>query len=299
MTRNLYVGASLDPILGAGAPEDLPARVDEVWEAVAASDPPARMAAIADEIADAAPDLVALQEAAAWRTPGRSFDLLTLLCDALAARGQRYRVAVAGVTFAGALPGARAGPVELEDRGAILVRDEVEVRAERWSRFATLARVPVAGVEVEVPRGFASVVARVGGRALQLVGAHLEIGHLPPLAAVQLAQALEVAALVGATKLPVVVAGDLNARTDAAAYQALLACGLADAWADANPADPGLTCCQDRGLRNERSGLFERIDHLLVRGLAVRGAWRTGADEPAARGRWASDHAGVAADLAP
>jgi endonuclease/exonuclease/phosphatase family metal-dependent hydrolase len=297
MSRNLYVGASLDPILAAGSLEELPAGVDEVWDGVVASDPPARMAAIAAEIAAASPDLVAIQEAAAWRAGGAAFDLLALLEAALAARGERYRVAVAGTTFVGSLPGARSGLVEIEDHGAVLAREGVETARPGWTQFATLARIPVVSLELEVPRGFASLVARVDGVAVRLLAAHLELGHEPPLAAVQLAQARELAAVAAAEPLPVVVAGDLNARPGSAAHAALLACGLADAWPAARPADPGHTCCQARGLRNERGALSERIDHLLQRGLAVRGAWRTGADARAAGGRWASDHAGVVADL--
>jgi exonuclease III len=97
----------------------------------------------------------------------------------------------------------------------------------------------------------------------------------------------------------VVVAGDLNARPGAGGHAVLLAAGYADAWAEVHGDVGGFTCCHQ--LASPGTRLSERIDHLLVRGLAVRDAWTTGADPEARAGarRWPSDHAGVVADLEP
>ena len=71
MTRNLYLGADLTPVLTALASGDNNAIVGaatQTWAAVQATRPPERMAAIADEIAAAGPDMVGLQEVTRWTT---------------------------------------------------------------------------------------------------------------------------------------------------------------------------------------------------------------------------------------
>jgi endonuclease/exonuclease/phosphatase family metal-dependent hydrolase len=303
MTRNLYVGASLDPLAAASGAEELFARVDEIWAAVVASDPAARMAAVAREIAAAAPALVALQEAARWEAGPGGFDLLELLRGALGALGARYRVVALGENFGGTLPGAASGPVTLRDRDVVLAAEGVEVADSRAARFGAAASVTVGGVAVEVPRGRASAVARLDGRELRFVAAHLEI-PIEPAAAVQRAQVAELVAELAAEPLPVVLAGDLNTdpgRASSSAYDALRAAGLRDAWLEAGGDPRGDTCCQARDLRNPRSTLFERIDHVLLRGpLAGVAASRTGAveRERTAAGLWPSDHAGVVVELA-
>ena len=286
LTWNLYLGASLDPVTGARSADELPGRVDEVWADVAASDPPARLRAIARAIRDAAPDAAALQEVARWEGP-RTYDFLALLLAELPG----YQVAAEVVNFGGALPGAASGVVSLVDRGVLLARDGLEVRDARGARLDAAVRLPAAGGELEVPRGLVS--AAVAG--VRVVGVHLELAHLPELAAVHEAQAAELAALAVAEPLPLALLGDLNARPGAGAHALLGAAGLADAWAALYPADPGFTCCEARSLRNERSSLFERIDHLLVRGLAPRAAWRVG--QAPEGGRWPSDHRGVVVEL--
>jgi endonuclease/exonuclease/phosphatase family metal-dependent hydrolase len=296
MTRNLYLGASLDPITGVADAQELPVRVDEVWAAVVASDPPGRMAAVAREIAELQPDVVALQEAALWRVEGgRGYDFVELLLASLRERGSSYRVVAEAPTFGGALPAGAGGVVELQDRGALLAREGVEVCSASSGVFAAAAELEVAGLQLRVPRAFTTALLRVDGVAFRAIGTHLELGHLPALAAVQVAQARELAASIAAEPLPVVLAGDLNARPGTVAHAVLLAAGLADAWAEAAPGDEGFTCCQDRDLRNEESRLSERIDHVLQRGFRAVAATLTG--DPRRGDRWPSDHAGVVVEL--
>jgi endonuclease/exonuclease/phosphatase family metal-dependent hydrolase len=296
LTRNLYLGASLDPITGEGELAALPARVDEVWAEVVASDPRGRMEAIAGEIVAAAPDVVAVQEAARWSGPGAAFDLLAHLVAALEARGERYVAAAVAETFGGALPGSRGEPVTFQDRGAILVREGVRIEAAEGMRYAAAVRLAIGGVELEVPRGLASAVLRVDGLRLRVLATHLELAHQPDVAAVQAAQVAELAALVRAEPLPVLLLGDLNARPGVGAHAALTCAdvGLTDAALAAGGA--GFTCCESRELQNEVSALFERIDHVLVRGLVPLRATQTASRTPA--GLWSSDHAGVLVDLA-
>jgi endonuclease/exonuclease/phosphatase family metal-dependent hydrolase len=292
MTRNLYVGASLDPVLGAASLDALGAAVDEVWGEVAASDPPGRMAAIAEEIAGAAPDVVALQEVARWEAAGAAHDFLALLL----ARLPGYRAAAVVENFGGALPGARAGLVSIRDRGALLVRDGVEVEDARGHRFGAAGRLGTPAGGVDVPRGCVSATVRADGVEARVFGVHLELAHVPDAALVHRAQAAELAAALRAEPRPAAVMGDLNARPGVGAHAVLRAAGLDDAWTAVHGEDPGLTCCERRSLRNERSTLFERIDHVLVRGLRARAAFRTGLAR-AANGLWPSDHAGVVVEL--
>ena len=65
MTRNLYLGASLTPIVTAldgGDPAQIVGAATRTWGEVQASEPEARMEAVADEIVAARPAAVGLQE---------------------------------------------------------------------------------------------------------------------------------------------------------------------------------------------------------------------------------------------
>ena len=63
MSRNLYVGASFNPLVGASTPNDISERVAMVYRTILSSQFPRRAEAIADEIVRKQPDLVGLQEA--------------------------------------------------------------------------------------------------------------------------------------------------------------------------------------------------------------------------------------------
>src|SRR6266550_2482826 len=63
MTRNLYVGSEFGPVMAAETVEEALAAVPEVHREILASDFAARAGRIAEEIADARPDLIGLQEA--------------------------------------------------------------------------------------------------------------------------------------------------------------------------------------------------------------------------------------------
>src|SRR5689334_18224873 len=67
VTYNLYLGADLTVLMNAMG-GDLGPAVAQIFDTVKASDPEARMDLVADQIASAPPDLVALQEVAWWRT---------------------------------------------------------------------------------------------------------------------------------------------------------------------------------------------------------------------------------------
>ena len=66
MSRNLYVGASFNPLVGASTPNDISERVAMVYGTILSSQFPRRAEAIADEIVGKQPDLVGLQEHPFW-----------------------------------------------------------------------------------------------------------------------------------------------------------------------------------------------------------------------------------------
>jgi hypothetical protein len=96
---------------------------------------------------------------------------------------------------------------------------------------------------------------------------------------------------------------DCNSASDGSTtptYANLRAAGFADAWIDANGSANGDSCCQNELLTNATSQNHERIDLVLMRnGVKSKAAALRGAtpfrSSPAPL--WASDHAGVSADL--
>jgi hypothetical protein len=107
MSRNLYVGASFNPLVGASTPNDISERVAMVYGTILSSQFPRRAEAIADEIVGKQPDLVGLQEAPLLvvHSPGGPsvanppqptaivIDYVQILLDALGRRGTHYAAA--------------------------------------------------------------------------------------------------------------------------------------------------------------------------------------------------------------
>ena len=66
MSRNIYLGSSLQPALGATTPEGFVLAVAQIYGTMVFTDFPTRAGAIADEIAATEPDLIGLQEVSNW-----------------------------------------------------------------------------------------------------------------------------------------------------------------------------------------------------------------------------------------
>jgi endonuclease/exonuclease/phosphatase family metal-dependent hydrolase len=331
MTRNLYLGADLTPILVALAGTDPTAVVGAAtatWTAVRATKPEERMAAIADEIVEADPEVVGLQEVTTWTTytydfstgtaskPVVAYDFLQLLLDALADRGADY-AEVKGATadnFASPpIPilqgGAPTAAVSLADRDVIIARDDVGVSNARNGTFENIVSFPLGGgAALPVARGWGSVDVQARRAELRFVNSHLEAFGIPGVDAEQLrvAQVGELLAAQDALAaevggLPMVYVGDYNSRApDAPAYTALLAGVGRDAWTRNHSRDAGETCCFDATLRDPDDPLTSRID-LVLHGEEVKAPRaRVVGDEVGDRtasGLWPSDHAGVVARL--
>ena len=308
MTRNLYLGASLDPILHAKSPQEAFAAVAAAWAQVQANDFPQRARAIAAELARTRPDFVGVQELSLYRTQTPSdflstrattaaLDYRRVLLDALRARKLPYRFASVNVNADAEFPSAfpPTMDIRLTVRNAILLRTDrgIRLRRARAGNFATT--LPIFGGLVTVRRGWAYVDATVGGRTFRVVDTHLEAFNRQ----VQEQQSRELVTGPAATGLPVVLVGDLNSRPDGStttSYATLVDSGFRDTWLQAYASSPGLTCCHGDDLREEGRPFYERIDYVLERGgfRGVRGAVTgeaTSTRTPA--GLWPSDHGGL------
>lgn len=331
MTRNLYLGANLTPILLALASGDDAAVVGaatRTWAAVQATKPPERMAAIADEIAAANPDVVGLQEVTRWTTyrfdpltqtvsePVVAYDFLELLLDALAARGADYH-AVEGATsdnFASPpipiLAGAAVptAAVQLADRDVILARGDVGLSNARTGTYENIIGFPFGDAVLPVARGWGSVDVHARRASFRFVNSHLEAFGIPGLdgETLRVAQVGELLAAQDAVaaqsgELPMVYVGDYNSDApDAPAYSRLLAGVGQDAWTRNHRRDPGDTCCFDPSLTDPAEPLTSRIDLVLASSDVRAPRADVVGDEIADRtasGLWPSDHAGVVARL--
>ena len=314
MTRNLYLGADINRIAAAQTPQEIPVVVGELWGTVQLTDFASRARVIAAEIEAARPDLVALQEASLFRTgPGYSCvgqavpattvaaDFLTELVAALAARGLDYQVASSIENFDAqlcAFDGAAFLDVRLTDRDAVLARRGLQLRDPRSGHFQAMASYPAAGSSLPVLRGWNGVDVRTPGGWTTFLSVHLE---QELFAAVQEAQAAELAALLATARQPILVAGDLNSGPEPASvssYAELLEAGFRDAWPRLHRRWAGPTCCYDEALLT--GTLSTRIDHVLFRGnLTPQAAWRVGVDDRTPSGLHASDHAGLVVTFKP
>lgn len=318
MTRNLYLGADLVDVILATSLEALHGRVEAVRASVVASDPPARVALIADEIAAAQPAAVALQEVELFRVQRPSdldpaapmvnatevlYDFLELLQAALAARGQRYRVAVSHTLTDVEAPGRGGDGVlydlRMTDRDVILVREGTAFARPTMRDFARYVEVRLGGVPsypVQFRRGWSSVDLTVGGAPVLFVNTHLEVGG--PLVAFQRDQGAELIAALRGRREQIVAAGDFNSPAGLAGadtYRDLMRV-FRDAWTLLpSPVPVGNTCCRE--LDGPPIGINGvRIDLVLVKGPVTAIAGTVTGEDPAVRtpsGLAASDHAGV------
>lgn len=313
LTRNLYVGADVDAVIGAlasPAPEDdLPALAAAI-ETLGRTDFPTRAHALADEVARARPHVVGLQEVSRIDidlTPlqipvALSLDFLPILQQALADRGLHYSVAASVKNIEAApIPG-----VSLVDFDAILVdADRVQVTGGGGHTYT--ANIGPVAPGVVLKRGWVAVEAVVGGRAYAFASTHLESGGAAGLGQLRAAQASELAGALPSGK-PTILMGDFNDQPGSNMYLALTGAGFTDVWRALRPGVRGYTCCHAADLSDHVAELTQRIDYVFSRGpsagdQAVHGSITRTGSEPSdlvggpAGPIWPSDHAGLAATL--
>jgi endonuclease/exonuclease/phosphatase family metal-dependent hydrolase len=309
MTRNLYIGADVDPIIeaaAAGHPELIPGLVDAAFQTMMFTNYPERAGAMADEIAAADPDLIGLQEAYVIEAGGMVIDFLGILQQHLLARGLDYYVAGAIKNTDVAVPSGQVGIVSLVDYDVVLARGDVITDNVVAENYATnFPPFPLGGQELQILRGYVAVDAEVDGRMYRFANTHPEPG--PGLAAqVRQGQIAELVAYLQDEELPVIIVGDMNTDgyTRAPGYTMLMEAGYKDAWTrSAGRRKPGLTAGHAPDLTNETVDFYERVDLILAsrlgwarvdivgeevgdRFLTSGGYWL-----------WPSDHAGVVGKL--
>ena len=311
LTRNLYLGANLDPIVKAKSAPEAFAGVQAGWAEVQANDFPTRARAIAREIATVKPDFVGFQEAVLYRTqtpadftvtPAATvaLDYVRELRRALSARKLKYRFVGIGSWTDAELPSGNPPTMDIRInvRDALLVRADPNLKILRVRKAQYPTTTSLFGGFVTAKRGYVYADARKRGRTFRVITTHLESFS----DASQVLQGAELATTAGASKLPTVLLGDLNSRADGSGtrtYANLLGAGFRDAWVEAHPTDPGLTCCHGENLRDLGGPFYSRIDYVLLKnGFRATAAGIVGRDaRDRLGGLWPSDHAGVWARL--
>jgi endonuclease/exonuclease/phosphatase family metal-dependent hydrolase len=248
MTYNIFEGSEFAPILAvinnpnAGF-SDFQAAVGATIAEVQNSNPVLRAQLIAAEIANAAPDVVGLQEVAVWSFNTQQIDLGQLILANLC--GQ-YTIVSAAPEFQLAIPQLGVGFVDQE---LILARtDEMNsgklaITSSQQGHYnvdVPLPAVPLLGLPAsKLTRGWAYVDARLNGTTFRFLTTHLEDGTnqtSPVFALVQALQAIQLVNGPAATSLPLIMAGDFNVVANNLAsptfltYVFILANGLSDVW---------------------------------------------------------------------
>ena len=318
MTRNLYLGADLDPLIAAATtnPATVPFVAGTTFGHVVANDFPARAQAIAAEVAARQPDLIGLQEVStfsfgAFNNPAPAttpvIDYLQILQATLAAAGLHYAVVSNPNVEADNEVPAILGPnpatdfhdIRLTTSNAILARTDrpgLTVSNPQGAPFAN--QVSVLGQPTS--RNWQTVDVTADGKRFRFLNSHLEA--FAGNEAVRTAQARELAAGPLQSTLPVVAVGDFNSNPGSAtggAYGVLTSPSqgkLRDAWTATHPGDPGLTCCRAELLSVADAPFDQRLDLVLgVPQVKAQSATIVGLAQVA--GRYPSDHAGVVSTL--
>jgi hypothetical protein len=327
MTRNIYIGGDVDRVLSAEDLTQVPILAAEVFAEMQSTNFPERAEALADEIAMFQPHLIGIQEATTiyFQMEGDAviggtepatdvlYKFLTILMKAIKAHDLEYKVVIkvknADVEIPMYNPDAVSGfsDVRVVDYDVILARSDVEVSRKTKHRFQYALEVP--GTTIVVPRGYVACDATIDGRTYRFVNTHLE----PFSDLLKMAQAQELLMHLAYEMLPVILVGDFNTNGRAPredVYKYIMQMGYVDAWTKnllksyRTYNKKGWTSGHDSDLRNDKSTLDQRIDHIWVRS----NVWRNGTqdigsvladvvgdhpDDKTPTGLWPSDHAGV------
>ncbi|MFY0407188.1 endonuclease/exonuclease/phosphatase family protein [Solicola sp. PLA-1-18] len=306
-TWNVYLGADLEPLVRSGDGETLAKATREALQQAERTRFPERAELIADAIGSARPDVVGLQELGRWEIhspDGREvlWDHAQLVSEALERRGHPYVMLHCSDTFSGRLPLDDERSVGFTNCDAMLLRASpdrpITVLDAEHGHFDARLRLtlPDDSETFDVKRGWVQADLEVEGHHVRVVTTHLDSMD----DGVRLRQAHELVATTSTSPYPVVLVGDLNTADGDGVLDVLLRAGYQDAWQLAGVGD-GLTWGRTPDLDVD-ADLRERIDYVLLdpEHLAARSVDLIGdGAQPDPRGTtlWASDHAGVLAEL--
>ncbi|HSJ07399.1 MAG TPA: endonuclease/exonuclease/phosphatase family protein, partial [Longimicrobiales bacterium] len=272
MSRNLYLGANIDALIGAEPGGFEQAMLDAVGQLTRTTyTMPHRLQYIAMEIATRQPDVIGLQEVTRYTMyfgdgSDDVLDYLQALTGILAQMGQPYDVAAYQPNVSLTLPVGMLGmaAINYTDGDAILVRRGVQWRDAASGHFVNQVTMNVLGNEFRNLRGWNAVTVKLQGHWYRVINAHLEI---QPFAPYQEAQAEELIAMAAREPHPLIMLGDFNSAANADAppgsmtgsYASFLAAGFADLWLNQANMGAGVTCCQAADLSNAVSQLNQRL----------------------------------------
>lgn len=326
MTQNMDDGTDLTYVVAALLPIPLlplEAAVDLTYYELIASAIPYRVTAMATEIAYRKPHLVAVQEAALWRTgpaPDKATeplsDSLDTLVSALQDLGAPYKVVAVNDLFDIAVPGATLGALRFTDRNALLVRADLKPPQFHLSNVhANTFSAAFLFAGLTVPAGWITADVHVGNKQFRVVTTHLQSPILGVSEAtdVQVAQAQELLHALRNLQVPVVICGDFNSDANHGGFidstptvDLIEAAGYEDVWVKVYGGASGLTWpyyLEDQFPPPPffaDSSPYERIDLFFSKGMNPIGAELVilpfgSLPVPP----HASDHAGVIATFRP
>jgi len=335
MTQNMYIGADVTNIVNTTDINQLPLKVHQTFATVETSDFPVRARAFAEQVKDAHPDVIGLQEVSLIRVQEQSdflqgnpqlatevkADYLQIILDALAARGLHYKVAGLVSDIDQELPAfgdlngsgiPQLYDIRLTDRDVILVRSRINVSNATSINYAASIYYPTPVGDVTYTRGAIAVDANIRGEDYRLVNTHLEVRYDDYVAVIQSLQMQELLGMLGSETRRVVLMGDFNNTLEEGpdtylglptAYQQAGMAGFSDIWLSGGKGD-GYTCCHSELLNNLDEPQTQRIDYLFVRNAAdelpfsqVGKAKAYTFSEVTQNDTWYSDHDGVFARI--
>ena len=186
MTRNLYQGTDFLEAMGLSSVDDLVGAATKIYTNVRATKPATRVAAVAQEICDNTPDLVALQEATFWQVIGwdgsvvETIDPVALLLSDLDTMGEHYVAVIVQPQFSFTAPSA-FGYVSTRTQIAILARAEtldaqMQIVGSKGDVFKTNLPLtvpsPTGPVDLPIARGWAYADIVYRGTAMRFVTLH-------------------------------------------------------------------------------------------------------------------------------
>lgn len=320
LTQNMDAGTDQSYIVAAAQGYlDLAVAVDLTYMELTLGNLPGRASVLAAKIAEAKPDLVALQECTLWRVAPAAgaplvtlYDQLALLRGALATLGAPYDVVAINTPNEVTLPGQSIAALGFTDRDVLLVRAGARPPELHFSNVHTHifhASLPFAGLVVQA--GWIEAEVHLQNKHFRLATTHLEspVAGVPEATEVQIAQARELLWELRNLPYPVVICGDFNSDANYSSglpdstptAGLIVASGYAEGWGSLHPGDPGNTWplyLEDRF--DPDFGSFpavppiERIDLFFSRGVLPQSVDRVVLPSSGTP-PFASDHAGVMA----
>ncbi|HET7929708.1 MAG TPA: endonuclease/exonuclease/phosphatase family protein [Actinomycetota bacterium] len=322
MTYNVYLGANLQPLFGENDLGRLIQKAAAILAHFDTVDFRIRAVAIAHQIIEQDPDVVALQEVSLLETSPPSsppqfttrYDFLQILLDELERQGHPFHAVSINPNFTGTLPVDFVGSLaRLTDRNVIIVpggdpASELITSNPAQDVYDRTLDVPLGGMTFHAQRGWASIDVVFHGQPFRFFDTHFEAFDPD----VRKDQVAELAQIMSSSPYPVVLAGDINLfprdvrPLDDAAWKLLGGAGFRDAWVVAECFEPRYTAGQTDDLDNVPSILDNTVDYVLFdkdfETKPVERSCDIAGEELDDRTNtvpalWPSDHAAVAVDL--